>query len=483
MGFTFNGTHSDDMHVVVNKAKRPLAMPITPIVEDVPGRAGAYYFGSTKGVRKIDVECYLIGTSLESAATRVHALAAWLITPYPAPLIFDDDPLIQYYAILSGDIDLDEMSSFRKFTLVFDVPDPYSYSVNEDATDLAAGSNTITNNGGVEAYPRFQFTLPADAHFVQLEKASTGEVILVGTPREIEKPPVAANTVVLVDGCDTTTGWSTGTNSDGGIVAGTIASDGAAFHPTSYGSGTAWHGPTLRKALTSPATDFTVRLRFRFDTANKSIGRCECYLLDTNGSCFGKVAMKDSRKDIGFATAEARIGPNNSPTWILSDYRPSSWWGRWDGVMEISRGKGTFWKAYFAETDSKGREVNTKTAYKTNTTYKTTQLGMIEVHFGAYATNLTPKIPEKSVAILHISVVRHNDVSSTDSPLYIPSGTLLEIDCDTQSVRFDGQSKPKYLSPDSKMFALDPGTNTISVSTDATLSPGAARAFVRPRWL
>jgi predicted phage tail component-like protein len=162
-GFTFDGRHSDEFSLIVNKKNVPITPPIENRLQEISGFDGAWDYGVSYAPRPIEIECTILADSKEDLKTKIRNLAG-LLNPRKGakPIIFDDDPSVQYFARLSNQIPLEQLGAMGTFTLQFTCPDPFTYSVQEqvrsgvttlyathNGTHIAQPILTVTHNGGV----------------------------------------------------------------------------------------------------------------------------------------------------------------------------------------------------------------------------------------------------------------------------------------------------------------------------------------------
>lgn len=152
-GFKFDGVHSDAFSLIVNKRNVPITPPIESRLQDISGFDGAWDYGVSYQPRPIEIECTILASSKEDLKSKMRSLASRLNPRKGAkPLIFDDDPSVQYFARLSNQIPLEQLGAFGTFTLQFICPDPFTYGIT---TQTRAGVGTIyaTHNGSHIARP------------------------------------------------------------------------------------------------------------------------------------------------------------------------------------------------------------------------------------------------------------------------------------------------------------------------------------------
>ncbi|MBD7946402.1 phage tail family protein [Psychrobacillus sp. Sa2BUA9] len=127
MGLTFNGKHCNTVGLDVSDTRRPLmAEPDITFVE-VPGRNGAIVITNTDKptFKDINVEVdFLLEPNGQSFHNHCRQIAKWLSTLEKKPLVFDDDPSYTYKAIVTSQIDIERISGYGEFTVIFRC-DPY----------------------------------------------------------------------------------------------------------------------------------------------------------------------------------------------------------------------------------------------------------------------------------------------------------------------------------------------------------------------
>jgi predicted phage tail component-like protein len=152
-GFTYGGVHSDAFSLLVNKKDIPITPPIESRLQEISGFDGAWDYGVSYAPKPIEIECTILADSKEDLKSKVRRLAGTL-NPRKGgkPLIFDDEPDVQYFARLSNQIPLEQLGSLGTFTLQFICPDPFTYAVNVRSGSFATVMN-VTHNGTHIARP------------------------------------------------------------------------------------------------------------------------------------------------------------------------------------------------------------------------------------------------------------------------------------------------------------------------------------------
>src|SRR5690606_24966843 len=182
-GFRYNGVHSADRGVhSVTDVRRSILPPVSTRALDTPGRPGVYYQGFDYGAREIQVDIILAESTLESLRSRVRALAAWLRPDnVPRPLVFDDEPHLTWYAVLSGETDLEEIVTVGRGTLTFLCPEPFAIGP-EHVVPISDGS-VVAAAGTADTYPIIRATVQRDITFFAVGLGD--QYVLLGTPGDV----------------------------------------------------------------------------------------------------------------------------------------------------------------------------------------------------------------------------------------------------------------------------------------------------------
>lgn len=458
MGFTYNGTHSDVMGVVVTGIRRDLLPPIAARTITVPGRPGAYWQGYDYDIRQFEVEVFVRGASLADLRAKVRGIADWLNAHGgPKPLVFDDEPDKQYYAVLSNETALEQILWYGRGTLTFLCPDPHAYSTTEKTyiIDVGEGEKTITNDGTAAAYPVIRAYVQRPTTFLSV--ATADRQILLGKPDSVETAPVERETRILYDQLTSTTGWVDGTTVDGGVVAGSFYSDGADLRVQSYGTGSQWHGPSLKKSLSEALTDFRLTVWTTLKNRSGKVGRAEVYLLDQNGAVIGKMALVDRLASVDDVWAEVRAGSLSNGVYFVNTHGVQTGvWNDFYGVLQVER-VGNVWRAFIGMFDTAKQRYHTRwtAQYVDVNNQFAAQLAQVQLHAATYDT-FTP-----CDVIFHAVVVdRINTMQETQISYIATAGDVLEIDCERAVIRKNGMVDLSLLDVASRFPRLEPKTGT-----------------------
>ncbi|MBH0323378.1 distal tail protein Dit [Bacillus cereus] len=121
--------------------QHPAAPPIRDYTVSIPGRIGAYYFGSD--IDPLEFNLPLIIKPQEdrfSLTAVIRKMVAAFIDPYGKPkevkLIFDYEPDKYYLVRYSGSMPIDRYFRMGKFELPLVAYDPYAYSVSQSTDEI-----------------------------------------------------------------------------------------------------------------------------------------------------------------------------------------------------------------------------------------------------------------------------------------------------------------------------------------------------------
>lgn len=436
--------------------------PFSPLIRNLlrlPNRPGAYLQSTDTDVLLIEQP---IGFKVQNdmhALQIKDELALWLITEEAVPLQFDDEPGRTYFAVVQNTLeDFEKIVDLRKGTIQFLCLDPYGYG-NERTFIKAAGTEetnivVLNNPGTVKSYPNFKFTVKKN--ITHLDILSDEAHMRIGMPATIEDTVISPTDVILSDSMNTLVGWANASQVDGGIVAGSFMTGSEGFQVDSFGSGEAWHGPSLQKSISQPLKDFQVEMRCKFFSMNHAgVGRIELYLLDANGTRFAKLAFKDIHRYNYLQQGEARVGPHIGGTFIIAGSPPNpKQWDYFTGILRLSRRNGK-WEAYIANID--GVHIGVMEATRIDESVNADLAG-IQIHAGVSGTN-----SPATMRIQQIRVLKLNDVSGSKIPFIAKPGDEISIDHKAKSIRINGEDKIKLKDFGSSYFPIKRGDTALMV--------------------
>jgi predicted phage tail component-like protein len=489
MGFVFRGKHSSEFDIIVSRVHRSMLPPLTDKSIYIPNRPGAYWFGNDIGMRQFRVEIVLKAQTKRQMIQKAREIVKWLLSNEEEELIFDDEPEKSYFGFLAGNTDIEEILTYGKTTLTFLCPDPYAYGPDIESPVYTSSPAEVTIEGEEPTFPIIRATFKAPSTFFTV--ATKNNHIYIGNPAGVDEITVPKEVRKLNENMSSTSDWTAHTYVDGGNVSGSFMSDGYVFKANSYGTGTNWHGPCLKKMIDTPIQDFKLEATVHFSSSEqKEVGRVEVYLLDQNGVAIGKVAAKDAWGDertmiearagkiqdgkmlisyIGNVTKRQRKvttkkkvnGKEKTVTEIITE--GFSTYADFYGMLRLMR-VGKEWRAYVGKIDPKTGRHHTRLEVKwTDKTGKyMDKVAGVAVHVAQYGTK--PFV--KTCQIHHVTLTQINTVTEIDVPEIVDAGDEIEIDCETGAVYKNGEPFLEELHISSEFFSLNPGVNQIAFEPD-----------------
>ena len=482
---TFNGI-TIPSYVRVNKIQYNILPTIDSKTEKIYGKAGEYDFGIELGSRTIKVDIQLIADNPNDIMNKARDFSTWLFYTDLKPLIIADEPDKQYMARVINETEIDELSRVGQATLEFLVPNAYAESIEEkefNYTPTTVDPISVANNGTIETYPVIELTMRAPSTSIAV--LTDDKFVQVGANSIVEKTDTAVDPIVLSDDFTSYAGWATATNVDGGVITGTFSSNGYTIWQTNrdYGTGTEWHGASGIKSLSRPVTDFQVDAKVGLDsTSIEQIGRVEIYLLDSNNTQFGKIALKDMASDGEYPMFEARAGALSGGNLFVQSYgdKKGAFATFRDGVIRIGR-QGTKWFAYIAKIDPETGEHGTRIYKEYNDTeglYDDKQLAKIQIHAATHGER-TP-VYDAFIADLQVRELTRDAIDNdSQTAILYNAGDIVTIDNQRAIVLKNGEPIFTDLDPASDFFSLQKGVNGLIVTPPVA----DVKVRYRERWL
>lgn len=459
-------------YVKVNNIKYSVLAPIEHKTAKIQGRKGRYDFGIEEDMKVIEIDYQLIGVSETDVMNKAASFATWLYHKELQPLIIADQPDRYYMARVVGDTDITEEFRVGSGSLTFAVPSGVAEDLLITSQTYPITTNDpvqVVNNGSAEAYPIITLTMKQASETIGVY--TDDEFIQLGEYPSVEKESIDRSSTVLYDNCSTYTGWTTGLNVDGGVITGSLSSDGSSIGQASnnYGTGTQWHGAAGVKSLSRSVQDFQIQARSVFDVSKTDeIGRIEIYLYGENNEVLGKFAMSKPTKVRKAAFLEARAGSLQTGKYFVRSqgkydpkkrkypYYDVAWFH-----FSLAR-QGNKWRFYYADllVDSGStKHHNPKVFTYTDTQNKYMgKLAKIQIHVATFGTN-------KAINRLRLSDIKVVELNALadKNVIDLNTGDVLVIDNERGLVTKNGQSYFSGLNPASRFFKLDTGSNGLIV--------------------
>lgn len=454
---TFNGERKSWIYLLEGRQKPPFP-PVNNNLLRIPGMPGAHIQASDTDVLYIIQPIGYVVEDDEDFLAKKDELAEWLITKEPVELQFDDEPGRIYYAKIDGGMDdFTRFEDQRKGTITFLCPDPYSYGPEKQVL-FPSDNVLLTNAGTADADPTFELEVTAPITFAMIQN-QLGEYMMIGKPTPAGNSIVDRYTTIMTNEASTLVGWSDGTTLEDGLITGTMGSSDGKFRATDYGTGSGWHGPAIKQSLSNPLQDFNLQVNIEFNEAKANeMGRIQVHLLDVSNNIVGMVSFFDLYANWFDAVGRSQMGVGVNKKIIVSD-RGINWDGYFVGRLTMQR---------------KGQEFITKisrynaylgiyqdTIEGVLTDYNNehqTPIAQVQVHFGAYGTNLRPYMTVDKIQVLQV-----NDVNQNQIPILADVGDKLTFDHKNEIVYLNGEDIKKEKVFGADYFKLKPGENQLIV--------------------
>lgn len=284
--FKINGTFLEDMvsgyHTLNAKGKWTIAKEL--ITAETSIRSGSIFMNSRYPTREIEIEYLLDGTGWESLQASFTELMA-VLEVENAEIIFNGeaDKFVRGYFVMGDSVDETVWTRHGTFKIV--CLDPFKYSVTEYEETAVNGAFSVTYNGTYKSYPTLLAEFPSDPD-ASGDETSTSEcgyvgfidqrehILQFGDPNETDWSDVQYPATVPVNKTfSSTTGWSQNSSA---VIYGTqtgtigVSSGLKSIYPSSYGSATGWHGPSLSKIITGETPP--IGKNFTFTCVQKLLG-------------------------------------------------------------------------------------------------------------------------------------------------------------------------------------------------------------------
>lgn len=371
-------------------SNRPAWAPVEREWIEISGRPGALLTKTKKKVRVYNIPVLIEASSVAHLQTIKEDLADWLIHEDPKELVFDDEPNRVNFAVVDGSFNPDELVRVGKGVITFICGDPYKYGGIKDPvfTNLVSPI-VLANVGTANTPPTFRFVLSKSTTYLDI--IGDEDYMRIGRPVTVDQTPFQKYTKILHANGESMTGWANALFApDGGTNGGTMEADGLDYYATSYGSGSAWHGPTKVQSTSETGSDYLIRAFFNVGNNPSQRARTEVYLLNASSQVIGKVSVI-LRKSTGGVDVEINLRNGANSKYIVSmDWTYSDFFG----YMDIEK-EGTEFKFSIAQQGLKSDGSN-YTRHKQTFSYNDLNnefqqdLAAVGMHIGTHGTFPTP---------------------------------------------------------------------------------------------
>ena len=241
--------------------REPLALDLDKI--EITTRDGAKYKRRRIDSRTITIHFSLTADSPAGFASKFNQLKSYLYQIENSQIIFDDEA-DKYFVGTYKSVKVDYPGrSASVGEIVIECADPFKYSITETTVNATTidGQKVITTNyqGTYPAHPKIEATCGSDNGFYGFAN-SNGAVLQIGDPEEVDTEDVQKSEMLINDSFESgiAAGWTVNdgrpTTPEVSTMTGTwetigSTNKGNGIRAATYGTGTAWHGPGLCKAI------------------------------------------------------------------------------------------------------------------------------------------------------------------------------------------------------------------------------------------
>lgn len=460
---TFNSIKKEWLILKQGRSKAPFA-PINRTLISAPGMDGAFLSSTNLEPMIINQPVAFFVDDNVHALQLKDELASWLFTKEPVPLQFPDEPGRTYFAVVQNTIeDFEKFIDLRQGTIQFLLPDPYGYS-DEKPFIFPSDAVNLTNSGTADADPIFELEVLKPVTFAMVQNHNE-EYMMIGRPLSVSEEVVNTRKLLFNEVGDTLDTWTTTpTAVDGGVVSGTMNSDGAGITVPNYGTGDKWHGPALLKEV-SPAQDFEVDVHLQIRTTDVSqTARVEVYLYDEGMKVLGKMAIMDNQLRLYQKNGEARFGPfiNIHENYLISSKNYQYAWDYWFGMLRFRR-VGNEFEFYITRIGT-----NNKHVYSLKKTFRDTgnefdgKLKYVQIHIGTHGSTSRAY----SAKMFSVSAYELTKATEDQTPYIAYENDIITFDHVNDEIMINGEDRKDLKDFGASYFQLSKGDNALVVHPD-----------------
>ena len=461
----FNGIEKDYL-VPLTGRRRSAWAPISRNLITVTGMPGAHLSHTDVQVRVITVPVLVKAENISDLQKTKEDMAEWLVHDEPKELILKDEPDRVYYAVVDGELELDEIFSTGRGEITFVCPDPYKYGP-EKTVETTSDTFIVENSGTAEAEPIITMNVLQDTTFALVSNGE--EYMMIGRPADALETPKNTRPLILNDPASTLVGWSAFTSGFDfygmGIVGGSMKVHGGyAFTPETWGTNpNGWTGPAIRKSLSEPLQDFEVEIDIAMFNHSTGVGTIRVVGLDANDKPVFSMGMADPTNSYPNNRAIYGLGENNKIWFTYQGDRGQKVWNNGRFLLRISR-KGKEFSARIArKLDPQGYEQtgrHTRTYTDTRNEYQN-PITQIAVYI-ARARNFA----NFEMLFHHLAVRKLINPADYEVPLIAQAGDEIVFDHKTAECYVNGDPVPFDFGAD--FFTLKKGVNNLTVLPENT---------------
>lgn len=359
--------------------------------------------------------------------------------------------------------------------------DPYKYSEAETEVTATSGVASFNYDGTHPAYPVLEITCASNLGFAGAAD-DTGNVIQIGDPLEegadgtdsfdgdksvtdvTSTPPTTSNGWTLNGLGAVDHASSNAFNQTGTVNTGTIEGS-TAVKTNSWGSGSAWHGPSIVYNIATPAKNATLSWKqLMYASSTSQLGNFHAELETASGQSIASASLYRNSKGSKTAKIDLYIAGKHKKSVSFTMDKTNTYTGTKSGVNSIDK---------FGDTIT--FHLGTKVYTLTDASIEDLTVGRAGFWFGRWASStvLAANCVYSATVISHSG--SENIKTYTDVPNKFQPGDVITVDCGEGTVYLNGVPKEGIgaLGNDYETFTLKPGVNNIAFSCSdwATTAP------------
>lgn len=420
--------------------------------------------------------------------TKYNELQKILNVKEPKELIFGSTPNKVYYAVPSGDLDLDEILCFGSGTINWVIPEGVAYSAAETTATNKGTSNTITlKNNGTEFVPvNVKATMKSDNGYIGL--TLDDRFYQIGHPEEVDGNDYQVNMTLFDDHLWQDRGWKVNQGITPPVTPERLQNGTIAYKKESsnegymicgnYGSGDSWHGVAMTKIVPADENgkypvNWRSSWRFDFNTdgsadKGKEIGHNSVTFSDQNDNIIVSVVFEDNNASLERSDMAIYIGQKR--VWDTRETTSFYVTAREDGPCVTVEKIGAQVTVRFSYAGiAKTFQVENKNA----------ELGKV-TWYGATYKSYTP-IRNNLLRALH--VIKYNVDRWEDIPNYFASGDKIYLDGSENKLYINNVINMDTVDIGSQPLLLPPGEHTLGIVTSTFAKTPEVEVTYRERWL
>ena len=481
----FNGVELNNYIQVLSGFTPRAGVEFSPTLMDLSGTSkGSKYQYTSYKAKQIPMPFEIKG-DIEG---KYNALMAALNVDKPKPLIFGSTPEKVYYAIPSGDLDMEEVYRFGSGTITWVIPAGVAFGLAEKTASNAENSTQVTlENTGTESVPvSLKIKMKSDNGYIGL--TLDDRFYQIGKPEEVDGVTHDETVMLFDDHLWEDKGWlvnqgitppvtperlqnGTVTYVHEELVEGYVKVD-------NYGTGNWWHGAAVTKIVPTDANgkypvNWISSWRFDFNTAGGSapgsqIGHNSVTFSDENDDIIVAVVFEDNnasyeRSDMVIYMGDTRIWDTKETTEF---YLASREGGPVVAVEKI--GSQITVSFSYAGIKKTFRAVNPDAELR-----KITWYGAAYIQHKPLTNNLLRALQLK----------KHNVERYEDIPNYFAAGDEVYIDGEKNEVYINNIYDADMVDIGSQPLLLPPGQHTLGIVTSSFSEVPEVEVTWRERWI